>query len=69
VVEVKLTDEKSASTAKQNRYRKWMNSQRESHKEAVLLTIDANPMTSEGDFRRRDWRKDVSTCAAWRAGS
>jgi hypothetical protein len=56
VIEVKVTDEESASTAKQNGYKKWMDKQREPHKQAVLLVINAEPGISKGGFTRRDWR-------------
>jgi len=58
VVEVKVTDEESADIEKQNGYRKWMDTQRgEPRKEALLLTLNANPGDSEGGFQRRDWRQ------------
>jgi hypothetical protein len=56
VVEVKVTDEDSASTDKQKRYRRWMDRQAEPYKEAVLLVIDADSGSSKGGFARRDWR-------------
>lgn len=57
VLEVKVTDEESADTKKQNGYRNWMEMQRgERWKEALLLTLDANSGDSEGGFQRRDWR-------------
>jgi hypothetical protein len=56
VIEVKLTDEGSASTAKQRRYRTWIDEQPEPVKCAVLLVLDAEPGLSEGEFSRIDWR-------------
>ena len=56
VIEVKVTDERSASTAKQARYRKWMDKHGEPYGCAVLLAVDAEPGISKGGFRRLDWR-------------
>lgn len=55
VLEVKVTNEEAASTAKQTRYREWMDRQTEPN-EGMLLVIDASPGDSEGGFRRIDWR-------------
>jgi hypothetical protein len=57
VVEVKVTIEGAAYTAKQSRYKKWMDKQTEPYRESVLLIVDAEPGYSEGDFKRRDWRQ------------
>lgn len=57
VIEVKVTDEKSASVAKQQRYRKWMDGEPEPYKKAALLVIDPEAGCSEGGFQRSDWRR------------
>jgi hypothetical protein len=72
VVEVKITDEEFAYTSKQGRYARWMHRQKEPHKEAVLLTVDADTGMSKGDFKRSDWRKvcvRLRCIAAGRSGA
>jgi len=57
VIEVKVTDEQSAFTAKQDQYRKWIDRQEEvPYKAAVFLAVNAEPGDSNGGFKRRDWR-------------
>lgn len=57
VIEVKVTAEKSASVAKQERYRKWMDREPEPYKKAALLVVDPETGCSEGGFQRSDWRE------------
>jgi hypothetical protein len=57
VIEVKVTDEASASISKQNFYRKWIDKQREPRKRAVLLVVDGKPGESKGRFIRCAWSK------------
>jgi hypothetical protein len=68
VVEVKITIEESAYTGKQSRYRTWMDEQTEPYKEAVLLIVDAESGSSEGGFKRLDWRKVCLTLRCMAAG-
>jgi hypothetical protein len=68
VVEVKITIEKSAYIDKQSRYKTWMDEHREPLTKAVLLTVDAEPGSSEGGFKRLDWRKVCLTLRCMAAG-
>ncbi|MGA9625289.1 MAG: hypothetical protein WBQ65_12525 [Bryobacteraceae bacterium] len=68
VVEVKITTEESAYTDKQSRYRTWMDEQTEPYKKAVLLTVDAEPGSSKGGFKRLGWREVCLTLRCLAAG-
>jgi hypothetical protein len=57
VVEVKVTDERFASTSKQKGYREWLNKQDVPEKKAVLLVTDTDAGASTGDFTKLGWRQ------------
>jgi hypothetical protein len=58
VIEVKITDEASASINKQIRYRRWIDGEKqEPIREAILLAIGEEEGKSKGRFRRCGWRK------------
>jgi hypothetical protein len=57
IIEVKLTTEERASIEKQRTYRIWIDDQIEPLKLAVLLVVDAEGGSSDGDLLRVDWRR------------